>query len=160
MTTPSAGEPAPDFALPDEHGTIHRLSDQRGRWTIVYFYPEDDTPGCTTEACSFRDANDDLVAAGAAVWGISPDDAASHARFRQKFHLNFPLLSDVDHATAERYGAWVLKTKPDRSYMGVQRSTYLVDPDGRVATAWPKAIPEGHADEVAAALAAAKAARG
>lgn len=159
MTTPAAGEPAPDFALPDEHGTIHRLSDQRGRWTIVYFYPEDDTPGCTTEACAFRDANDGLVAAGAAVWGISPDDAASHGRFRAKFHLNFPLLSDVDHATVERYGAWVLKTKNDRSYMGVQRSTYLVDPDGRVAKAWPKAVPEGHAEEVAGALEEAMAAR-
>jgi thioredoxin-dependent peroxiredoxin len=158
MSMPAAGDPAPDFALPDENGVIHRLADQRGRWTIVYFYPKDDTPGCTVEACAFRDANDDLVAAGAVVWGISPDDARSHGRFREKFHLTFPLLSDEDHATAEAYGAWVQKTKYGRTYMGVQRSTFLVGPDGRVAHAWHTVKPEGHPEEVATALEAAKAA--
>ncbi len=156
---PAAGDPAPDFALPDETGTVHRLSDQRGRWTIVYFYPKDDTPGCTTEACAFRDANDDLVAAGATVWGISPDDARSHGRFRAKFHLSFPLLSDEDHAVAEAYGAWVEKTKDGRTYMGIGRSTFLVDPDGRIARTWPTVSPEGHAAEVRVALDEAKAAR-
>ena len=156
-TMPAAGDPAPDFALPDETGMIHRLADQRGRFTVVYFYPKDDTPGCTVEACAFRDANDDLVAAGATVWGISPDDAASHGRFRAKFHLNFPLLSDEDHAVAEAYGAWVEKVNYGKRYMGIQRSTFLVGPDGRIARAWHRVKPEGHAEEVAGALAAAKA---
>jgi peroxiredoxin Q/BCP len=157
-TMPAAGDPAPEFALPDAEGVIHRLADQRGRWTIVYFYPKDDTPGCTVEACAFRDANADLVAAGAVVWGISPDDAASHGRFRQKFQLTFPLLSDEDHATAEAYGAWVEKTNYGKTYMGIQRSTFLIGPDGRVARAWHRVKPEGHAGEVAAALEAARAA--
>jgi thioredoxin-dependent peroxiredoxin len=156
-TMPVAGDLAPDFSLPDETGTIHRLADQRDHFTVVYFYPKDDTPGCTVEACAFRDANDDLVAAGAVVWGISPDDARSHGRFREKFHLNFPLLSDEDHATAEAYGAWVQKTKYGRTYMGVQRSTFLVGPDGRIAHAWHQVKPEEHAADVAAVLAAAKA---
>jgi peroxiredoxin Q/BCP len=153
---PGAGDPAPDFALPDHDGTIHRLSDQRGRWTVVYFYPEDDTPGCTVEACAFRDVSHDLAAAGATAWGISPDGAASHGRFRAKFHLDFPLLSDEDHAAAESYGAWVEKTKAGRTFMGIQRSTFLVGPDGRIAHAWPTVRPEGHAEEVLAALAAAR----
>jgi len=155
---PAAGDPAPDFALADATGVVHRLSDQRG-WTVVYFYPKDDTPGCTTEACAFRDAQDELVAAGATVWGISPDDAASHGRFRAKFHLPFPLLSDEDHATAEAYGAWVEKVNYGRTYMGIQRSTFLVAPDGRIAHAWPKVKAEGHAEDVLQALAAASAAR-
>jgi len=157
-TMPAAGDPAPDFALPDETGAVHRLSEQRG-WTVVYFYPKDDTPGCTVEACAFRDANDDLVAAGATVWGISPDDAASHGRFRAKFHLAFPLLSDEDHATAEAFGAWVEKTKYGKTYMGIQRSTFLVAPDGRIAHAWPKVTADGHAEDVVRTLAAARAAR-
>lgn len=156
---PVAGDPAPDFALSDETGTVHRLADQRGRWTIVYFYPKDFTAGCTTEACAFRDANDDLVAAGATVWGISPDDAGSHGRFRASFDLNFALLSDEDHAVAEAYGAWVEKTKDGRAYMGIGRSTFLVDPDGRITRAWPNVSPDGHLAEVRAALAEAKAVR-
>jgi len=159
MTTmPAAGDPAPDFALADENGVVHRLSDQPG-WTVVYFYPKDDTPGCTVEACAFRDADDDLVAAGATVWGISPDDAASHGRFRAKFQLTFPLLSDEDHATAEAYGAWVEKSNYGRTYMGIQRSTFLVAPDGRIAHAWPKVKAEGHAGDVLRTLAVARAAR-
>ncbi len=156
---PAAGDPAPDFALPDETGTVHRLSDQRGQFTVVYFYPKDDTPGCTVEACAFRDLNDDLVATGATVWGISPDDAASHGRFRAKFHLTFPLLSDEDHATADAYGAWVEKVNYGKTYMGIQRSTFLVAPDGRIAHAWPKVKAEGHAEDVVRTLAAARAAR-
>jgi peroxiredoxin Q/BCP len=155
-TMPAAGDPAPDFALPDDSGAIHRLGNQRGRWTVVYFYPRDETPGCTAEACAFRDANDDLVAAGATVWGISPDDAASHQRFRARHGLPFPLLVDGDHAVAESYGAWVEKVRDGRRSMGVQRSTFLVGPDGRIARAWHRVSPEGHADEVAAALDAAR----
>lgn len=157
-TMPAAGDPAPDFALPDETGAVHRLSDQRG-WTVVYFYPEDDTPGCTVEACAFRDLNDELIAAGATVWGISPDGAASHRRFRAKLQLTFPLLSDEDHATAEAYGAWVERTKDGKTSMRVQRSTFLVAPDRRVAHAWPKVTAEGHAEDVVGTFAAARAAR-
>jgi thioredoxin-dependent peroxiredoxin len=156
---PVAGDPAPGLALPDEHGTIHRLSDQRARWVVVYFYPKDDTPGCTTEACEFRDAWAEIEADGAVVWGISPDDAASHVRFRAKFGLPFMLLSDVDHAAAEAWGAWGEKVRYGRTSMGILRSTFIVDPDGRIARTWPKVTPEGHAAEVRAALAEARRAR-
>ncbi len=125
---PEVGEPAPEIALPDEGGSVHRLSDQHGRWTVVYFYPADDTPGCTTEACQFRDLDVEVRETGADVWGVSPDGAASHRRFREKFGLPFILLSDEDHSVAERYGAWQLKTNYGREYMGIQRSTVLVGP--------------------------------
>ena len=154
------GDPAPDFSLPDDRGEIHRLADRRGRWTVVYFYPQDDTPGCTTEACQFRDSNASFGDSDAEIWGISPDGSASHARFRAKFDLPFTLLSDEDHAVAEAYGAWMLKKNYGREYMGIQRSSFLVDPDGRVERTWPKVKPDGHAAEVAEALRSAKAARG
>lgn len=153
MSVPSAGELAPDIVLPDETGTIHRLADRLGEWTVVYFYPQDDTPGCTVESCQFRDADPEIRAAGALVWGISPDGAASHRRFRKKFGLPFTLLSDEDHAVAERYGAWQLKALYGREYMGIQRSTFLIDPDGRIARTWPRVKADGHAAEVLAALA-------
>ena len=159
MSMPDPGEAAPDIVLPDESGTIHRLADQRGRWTIVYFYPADDTPGCTTEACQFRDLHAEVRDTDADVWGISPDGAASHRRFREKFDLPFTLLSDVDHAVAERYGAWTLKQNYGREYMGIQRSTFLVDPDGRLARTWPRVKADGHAAEVLAALAEVRAER-
>jgi peroxiredoxin Q/BCP len=159
MTTPQAGDTAPAIALPDETGTIHDLAGQAGRWTIVYFYPEDDTAGCTTEACQFRDLDKDIRDTGADVWGVSPDGAASHKRFREKFDLPFTLLSDEDHAVAERYGAWTLKTNYGREYMGIQRSSFLVDPDGVIARTWPKVKADGHAAEVLAALAEARAER-
>ncbi len=156
---PTAGEPAPAFALPDDHGVLHDLAERRGEWTIVYFYPEDDTPGCTTEACQFRDLAPSFDAQGAAVWGISPDEAASHARFRDKFGLPFTLLSDPDHAVASRYGAWALKKNYGREYMGIVRSTFLVDPDGVVARAWPRVKADGHPAAVLEALADARTAR-
>ena len=159
MSVPTPGDPAPPIALPGDDGSTHDLAGQRGRWTIVYFYPEDDTPGCTTEACQFRDLHDDVVDTGADVWGISPDGAASHRRFRDKFNLPFTLLSDEDHAVAEAYGAWTLKTNYGRQYMGIQRSSFLVDPDGRIARAWPRVKADGHAAEVLAALAEARAGR-
>lgn len=152
MTTPQPGDPAPELALPDEHGTIHRLSDRRGRWTIVYFYPKDDTPGCTTEACQFRDLNAEIEGLDASVWGISPDGSGSHAAFRARFGLPFTLLSDEDHGAAEAYGAWREKQSYGRTTMGIVRSSYLVDPEGRIARAWPKVSPDGHAAEVLQAL--------
>jgi peroxiredoxin Q/BCP len=156
MTMPHAGDLAPEIALPDEHGAIHRLSDRRGSWTVVYFYPKDDTPGCTTEACGFRDVAADIRALDADVWGISPDGARSHAAFRSKFGLTFPLLSDEHHAVAEAYGAWQQKVNYGKTYMGIVRSSFLVDPDGVVAVAWPKVRADGHADEVLATLTRAR----
>ena len=140
---PAAGDQAPDVALPDERGTIHRLADERGRWVVLYFYPEDDTPGCTTEACQFRDAHEEINDRGAEVWGISPDGAASHAAFRSKFNLPF---------------AWRLKNNYGREYMGIQRSSFLVDPSGRIAHVWPKVKADGHAADVLATLEAARSA--
>jgi peroxiredoxin Q/BCP len=159
MSTPQAGSPAPAIEIPDERGTIHRLSDRLGRWTVVYFYPEDDTPGCTTEACQFRDLHDGITGLDAEVWGISPDGSGSHAAFRAKFDLPFTLLSDEDHAVADAYGAWQEKTNYGRTYWGIVRSSYLVDPDGTIARAWPKVKADGHAAEVLAALESAAAKR-
>jgi peroxiredoxin Q/BCP len=157
MSMPNVGDPAPEFALPDEHGTSHRLADQRGRWTILYFYPKDDTPGCTVEACEFRDANESITERGADVWGVSPQGAASKRAFREKLGLPFTLLADEDHAVCDAYGTWIEKEKYGRTYWGTGRSTYLVDPDGRIARVWPKVKPEGHAAEVLAALEEAQA---
>ena len=148
MSMPEAGDPAPQVALPDEDGTIHRLADQRGKWTLVYFYPEDDTSGCTMEACQFRDLHPAIADEGLTVWGVSPDGAASHAKVRSKFELPFTLLSDVDHKVAETYGSWALKKNYGKEYMGIVRSSFLVGPDGRVAHAWPKVKADGHAADV------------
>jgi peroxiredoxin Q/BCP len=152
MSMPEPGDVAPDLALADESGRIHRLSDQRGRWTILYFYPKDDTPGCTVEACEFRDANETIHERGADVWGVSPQGAASKRAFREKFGLPFTLLADEDHRAAEAYGSWILKENYGRSYWGTARTTFLVDPEGRIARAWPKVKPEGHAADVLSVL--------
>jgi thioredoxin-dependent peroxiredoxin len=152
MSMPTIGDQAPPIALPDETGMIHDLAEQRGRWTIVYFYPKDDTPGCTVEACEFRDANATIVERGADVWGISPQGATSKRQFREKFELPFRLLADEQHEVAEAYGSWVEKQNYGRTYMGTARRTFLIDPDGRIARVWPKVKPEGHAAEVMAAL--------
>jgi thioredoxin-dependent peroxiredoxin len=152
MSIPEPGDVAPEVALPDGTGTVHRLADQRGRWTVLYFYPKDDTPGCTVEACEFRDANETIEERGADVWGVSPQGAKSKRAFREKLGLPFTLLADEDHQVAEAYGSWVLKEKYGRSYWGTARTTFLVDPDGRIARTWPKVKPEGHAAEVLAAL--------
>ena len=159
MSTLNPGDVAPAFALPDENGTLHKLADQRGHWMVVYFYPNDDTPGCTTEACQFRDVQQDISVEGATVWGISPQGADSHRRFREKYGLTFTLLSDEDHGIAEAYGAWGLKVSSGVEKMGLIRSTVLVDPDGRVAKTWPKVSADGHAAEVLAALREIRAAR-
>jgi peroxiredoxin Q/BCP len=152
MSLPAVGESAPEVALPDETGTIHRLADQRGRWTVLYFYPTDDTPGCTVEACEFRDHHETIRERGADVWGISPQGARSKRAFREKFGLPFTLLADEGHEVAEAYGSWVEKKNYGRTYWGTARTTFIVGPDGRIARVWPKVKPEGHATEVLEAL--------
>jgi peroxiredoxin Q/BCP len=158
-TIPEVGREAPAVVLPDETGTIHDLADQRGRWTVLYFYPKDDTPGCNTEACQFRDLYADYAATDADVWGVSKDSASSHQRFREKFDLPFVLLSDPEREVIDRYGAWGQKTAMGRTYMGILRSTFLIDPEGRIARAWPKVKADGHPAEVLAALAEERARR-
>jgi peroxiredoxin Q/BCP len=150
---PKVGELAPDFELRDDEGRAHRLSDRRGHLTIVYFYPADDTPGCTAEACSFRDVHSSFAGSGTEVWGISPQGRASKAAFRAKYGLPFTLLADVDHAVASAYGVWGEKRNYGRTYWGVLRASFLVGPDGHVARVWQKVKPEGHAAQVLAALA-------
>jgi peroxiredoxin Q/BCP len=156
---PSVGDLAPEVALPDETGAIHRLADQRGRWTILYFYPTDDTPGCTIEACEFRDANETIHERGADVWGVSPQGSASKRAFREKFGLPFTLLADEGHHIADEYGSWVEKQNYGKTYWGTARRTFLIDPEGRIVRVWPKVKPEGHAGEVLEALEAEQTAR-
>jgi thioredoxin-dependent peroxiredoxin len=157
MTTnaiPAAGDPAPDFTLP-AHGAAGNevsLAALRGRPVVLYFYPKDDTSGCTTEACEFRDRWSDVEATGAVVLGISPDPVKSHEKFRAKYDLPFPLLADEDHRVAEAYGVWGEKSMYGRKYMGVLRTTFVVAPDGRIARVFEKVKPEGHAAEVLAAV--------
>jgi thioredoxin-dependent peroxiredoxin len=146
------GTNAPDFTLTDDNGTKVKLSAFRGSPVVLYFYPKDDTPGCTKEACSFRDLHRDLQKLGAKVLGVSPDDAASHAKFRDKFSLNFPLLVDDDHKVAEKYGAWREKNMYGKKSMGIQRSTFLIDFQGRVAKVWKAVKVDGHDAQVVAAL--------
>lgn len=146
------GQRAPDFALPDQHGTTHRLADYAGRPLVVFFYPKDDTSGCTTEACGFQAALPDLSAVSADVLGISILDSASKGRFARKNDLTFPLLADEDHAVAEAYGAWQQKSMYGRKYMGVARITYLIAADGTVAHRWDTVKVEAHPGEVLAAV--------
>ncbi|HLA15444.1 MAG TPA: peroxiredoxin [Candidatus Limnocylindrales bacterium] len=157
-SVPAVGDRAPDISLADEDGVVHRLADRIGMWTVVYFYPADDTPGCTTEACQFRDIADEFAAHDAAIWGISPDDGTSHRRFREKFDLAGTLLSDEDHAVAQSYGAWGTKTLYGRESTGIIRSTFLVGPDLRVRRSWPRVKADGHPGAVLAALAEERAA--
>ena len=147
------GTPAPDFALPTDDGATIRLSDLRGRRVVLFFYPKDDTPGCTVEACEFRDAYTRFQAQDTVVLGISADGIASHARFRAKFDLPYPLLADEDHAVAEAWGVWKEKSMFGRTFMGIERSTFVIDRDGTIAHAFRRVSPEGHADEVGEAIA-------
>jgi peroxiredoxin Q/BCP len=149
---PKVGELAPDFELRDDEGRLHRLSDRRGHFTVVYFYPGDDTPGCTKEACAFRDAHTSFSDADTEVWGLSPQGAASKAAFRAKYGLPFTLLPDEDHAVGDAYGAWGEKHKEGRTYMGILRTSFLVGPGGRIAHVWTQVTAEGHAAEVLEAL--------
>ena len=146
------GRKAPAFSLPDQEGRTRRLKDYAGRAVIVYFYPKDDTPGCTKEACAFRDALPDFKKGKAAVLGVSVLDSASKARFARKHKLNFPLLADPEHEVAARYGAWQQKRLYGRTYMGVARMTYLIAPDGKVIRRWDHVKVDGHAADVLRAV--------
>jgi peroxiredoxin Q/BCP len=144
------GQPFPDFSLSDQDGNVVTKSSLAGHKAIIYFYPKDDTSGCTVEACEFRDVLPKVQ--GAKVFGVSPDDAKSHQKFMAKHKLNFPLLVDSDHALAERLGIWVEKSMYGKTYMGIERTTFLVDEQGIVRKIWRKVKPAGHAAEVLAAL--------
>lgn len=146
------GKKAPAFSLKDQTGSVHRLSDYAGRPLVLYFYPKDDTPGCTAEACAFRDALPHLRTSKAAVLGVSILDEASKARFAKKHDLSFPLLADENHEVADRYGAWQKRSMYGRSFMGVARTTYLIGGDGRVVRRWDKVKVGGHVEEVLAAI--------
>jgi peroxiredoxin Q/BCP len=139
---------APSFTLPDQTGTPRSLRDYAGTWLVVYFYPKDDTPGCTDEACSFRDGFGQLAEKGVQVVGISKDSVKSHAKFAEKYHLNFPLLADVSHETIEAYGAWGPKKFMGREYDGIARMTFLINPAGEIVKEYPKVTPKGHAEEI------------
>jgi peroxiredoxin Q/BCP len=147
-THPAVGDPAPALILPDDSGALQDLAEQRGRWVVLFFYPKDFTPGCTTEACDFRDRGAAFRELGVVVWGVSILDRASKASFKEQHGLDYPLLADEDHAVAERYGVWVEKRNYGKTYLGIQRTTFLVDPDGRIARVWPRVSVEGHAAEV------------
>jgi peroxiredoxin Q/BCP len=149
-----AGDIAPDFTLPDQNGEEVALSDFRGRTVVLYFYPRADTPGCTTQARGVRDHAPDYEAAGATVIGISPDPVPAVSGFADKYSLRFPLLADADHAVADAYGTWGERQMYGKTYWGVSRSTFIVDPDGRIARVFPKVSPKTHDDEILAALAA------
>jgi len=153
MTRPTIGAPAPDFDLPADDGSRVRLRDLRGKPVILYFYPRDETPGCTTEACAFRDARSMWQDAGAEVLGVSGDSVASHTKFRARHSLPFRLLSDPDHAVMGAYGAWGEKVMYGKHMVGVIRSTCLIDKHGRIAALWPKVKVAGHIDAVLQALA-------
>lgn len=148
-----AGDVAPDFTLPDQDGAELNLSSLRGETVVLYFYPRADTPGCTTQACGVRDRDADYKSAGARVIGVSPDKVGAVKKFAAKFDLDFTLLADADHAVAERYGTWVEKSMYGKKYMGVQRATFLIDADGKVAKIFPKVSPKTHDDDVLKALA-------
>ena len=146
------GKKAPDFTLPADDGGKVKLSGLKGQPVVLYFYPRDDTPGCTREACSFRDRSKEFKKLGAVVLGVSPDDVASHVKFHDKYRLNFPLLADPQHKVAEKYGAWREKTRFGKKSMGIQRSTFLIDADGRVARVWKSVKVDGHDAQVLSAL--------
>jgi thioredoxin-dependent peroxiredoxin len=148
----SEGDKAPDFALPDQSGEQVRLSDLRGETVVLYFYPRASTPGCTTQACGVRDRRADYAAAGGRVIGISPDEVKAIDKFAAKHDLDFTLLADADHAVAEAYGTWVKKSMYGKKYMGVQRATFIIGPDGRIAKVFPKVSPKQHNDLVLKAL--------
>lgn len=147
-----AGQKAPDFTLAADDGSKVKLSALKGRPVVLYFYPKDDTPGCTKEACAFRDLHRGLKKAGAQVLGVSADTVESHVKFRDKFQLNFPLLADDGHKVAEKYGAWREKNMYGKKSMGIQRSTFLIDADGKIAKVWKAVKVDGHDAEVMEAL--------
>ena len=148
------GKPAPDFELTSDSGETVKLSDLRGKQVVLYFYPKDDTPGCTTQACGIRDAYGEFERAGAVVLGVSPDGEGSHAKFRDKYELPFTLLADEGHEVAERYGVWGERSYMGKTYMGIRRSTFVIGEDGTVEKAMYDVKPATHADDVLAVLGA------
>jgi thioredoxin-dependent peroxiredoxin len=152
----SPGDPAPAFSLPADDGSTVSLADLKGSRTVIYFYPKDDTPGCTIQACSLRDAKADFDAIGASVFGVSPDSPTSHAKFRDKYALGFRLLADEDHAMAEAYGAWGEKTNYGKKSMGIIRSAFVIDADGKIVLAKYNVKPDATAPGALAALASSE----
>jgi peroxiredoxin Q/BCP len=142
------GATAPDFTAPADGGGTVRLKDLRGKKVVLYFYPKDNTPGCTTESCEFRDAHEQFLAKGAVILGVSPDSVKSHDKFKQKFDLPFALISDEDHKIAEAYGVWQEKSMYGRKYMGIVRSTFVIDEKGKIAAIYDKVKVDGHAADV------------
>lgn len=152
VITLQPGDPAPDFAAPDQSGATISLAALKGKVVVLYFYPKDDTPGCTREACAFRDEFATFQRHGAVVLGVSTDPAKAHKKFAEKFNLPFPLLADEKKEIVNAYGVWGQKTFMGRKYMGTNRVTFLIGPDGRIRNIWPKVKPEEHAAEVLAAI--------
>jgi peroxiredoxin Q/BCP len=146
--TPQVGDPAPDFTLPDGNGNTIHLADQRGTTTILYFYPKDDTPGCTKEACSFRDLNSEIRDEGARIFGVSADGVESHRAFAEKYGLNFQLLADEDKQAAQAYGAWRERVRDGKTSMGMARVTFAIDEEGKIARVWEVSDAEAHGQEV------------
>ena len=149
---PKEGDPAPDFRLPADDGKTYSLKELRGQKVVLYFYPKDDTPGCTKEACSFRDNLARVRSKGAIVLGVSKDDLESHAKFRDKYSLSFPLLSDPEGKVLTAYGVWKEKSLYGKSFMGIERTTYIIGKDGKIEKVFPRVRVDGHVDEVLAAL--------
>ena len=154
IAIPAVGAPAPDFTASTDSGATLSLADLRGRPVVLYFYPRDDTPTCSAQACEFRDQFPRFDAAGAVVVGVSTDTVRSHARFREKYALPFTLVADPDHAIAEAWGVWQEKSMYGRKYMGIVRTTFLVDARGRIARVWERVRTKGHGEDVAQAVAA------
>lgn len=145
---PKPGTKAPDFLLPDETGMVHRLSDYLGKTFLLYFYPKDDTAGCTTEACNFRNDYGEYQKASVVILGVSPDSQKSHVKFKEKYHLPFPLLSDEGHKVCDAYGVWGPKEMMGRKYEGVYRTTFLIGPDGLIKRVFENVKPDGHSKEI------------
>ncbi|MGN6370646.1 MAG: thioredoxin-dependent thiol peroxidase [Phycisphaerae bacterium] len=152
MSAPVEGKAAPAFTLESTEGKALSLSEFKGKKVVLYFYPKDDTPGCTTEACNFRDSFADFKKAGAVILGVSPDAVKSHEKFRAKFDLPFPLLADPDHAVAEKYGVWKEKSMYGKKYMGIERSTFVIDSNGKIAKIFSKVKVPKHHEEVLSAI--------
>jgi peroxiredoxin Q/BCP len=152
MSELAVGAKAPAFSAPDQTGKVISLAQLKGKTVVLYFYPKDDTPGCTVEACSFRDSHAVFHKKSVVVLGVSPDSSKSHAKFAEKFSLPFPLLSDPDHTLAENYGVWVEKSMYGKKYMGVERSTFVIGPDGKLKAVYRKVKPETHTADVLAGL--------
>ena len=152
MTLLKEGSAAPVFSLPDENGDIHSLSDYKGKRVVLYFYPKDNTSGCTTEACEFRDDYDEYEKAGVVILGVSADDQKSHTKFKEKYELPFTLLSDESHEMLEAYGVWGTKKMYGREYMGILRTTYVIDEEGKIVSVFEKVKPKGHSQEILASF--------